>query len=484
MSKNHQTWQYAFLRNDRFKRSNKLPQNEFLGNFKADPTLAIDALGEDKIYSLITQPGEGRGLEAGTIGEDKDVHRYAVPVFSEFVSTLPAVVKTISSYSLTVVDGVTSLTSENRDLQSAYKSPISIDFAIGKNKYRFTNEYICSLQQNNGVTVLQELVPCLGLTFLGATPYEAYLYSQATRQYYQFTGGSSLSAVDMIERFRAVINGRYDFVNQEVVMPCLVTFVRLDKNVLDDEDETDNVIVPRLKGGQFIGELPPPLETIYKTSSWFRTISLPSGIVYQGPNRCIINRFVFSDYMQQQIKANYGLWKRVHREDYHPFRKYKAQYEHVNVDIGNNVQLPVPKGWTHNPFLLVTSPLGIANEVDCLFEWEVTFAWPVEMDKLYGIDNYATVMLQAETMTPGGKVIADRPVHIYLTKELFTRTGNYGYYSFRYQSKCGAGNRERLHIWSDQYICISALQVEYKEVTTKRTEQLTQQIDIQSLKEI
>jgi hypothetical protein len=105
------------------------------------------------------------------------------------------------------------------------------------------------------------------------------------------------------------------------------------------------------------------------------------------------------------------------------------------------------------------------------------------MDLLYGVDNYAVVNIMAETMTPGGKVLT-RPTHVFLTKELFTRTGNYGYYNFRYQSKNGAGNRERLHIWSDQYIAISSLNVDVKPVTQRRTEQLTQQVDIQRLKEL
>lgn len=481
MNKEHQTFMYNFLVNDRFKRSNKLPLNEFLGNFKSDPVIAIKGDANDRPFLLITQPGEGKGLTAGTIGEDKDVRRYAIPVFSEFVSTLPAVVKTISANSLSVIDGITSLTTENRDLQTAYKAPLSIDFAIGKNLYRFTNEYICSLSGQKGVTTTQDIVPCLGLEFIGATPYEAYLYSPATKQYYSYSGGSSLNAVDMIERFRDVINGRYDFINQEVVLPCLATFNRLDSNVYDDTDETDNVIVPRMKNNKFIGEIWPPLNTIFNTRSWFRTLSMPMGIVYQGPNRCIINRFVYSDYMLEQIKANYGLWQRVPKEKYNPFRKYKAVYESVDKSIGDYVQV---KGWTHNPFLLVTAPLGVGEETDCIFEWEVTFCWPVEMDKLYGPKDYAVVNVQAETMTPGGKVIAARPTHIYLTKDLFTRTGNYGYYSFRYQSECGAGNRERLHIWSDQYICISGLQVEYKTMTSKRNEILTQHVDIQQLNEI
>ena len=481
MNKEHQTWQYCFLINDRFKRSNKMPQNEFLGNFKSEPTIAIKAMGTDKIFNLITQPGENVGLEAGTVGEDKDVRRYALPVFSEFVNTLPSAVKTIASYNLGVIDGITTLTTENRNLQAAYKAPVSIDFTIGKNLYRYTQEYICSVRNERGINVYEQLVPCLGLEFIGSTPYEAYFYSQATRQYYEYTGGSSLSVVDMIERFRDVVNGRYDFINQEVLLPCLATFMRVDGLVFDDSDETDNVMIPRLKNARFMGEVWPPLKNIFNTRSWFRTLSLPSGVTYQGPNRCIINRFVYEEYMRKSILGNYGLWKRVPRETYHPFRVYKAEYETVDKQIGDEIKV---KGWTHNPFLLVTAPLGVAEEIDCLFEWEITFCWTIEMDRLYGADDYAVVNIQAQCMTPGGKVVADRPVHVFLTKELFTRTGNYGYYSFRYQGKCGIGNRERLHIWSDQYIAVSSLQVEYKPVTQKRTEILTQQVDIERLHEV
>ena len=105
------------------------------------------------------------------------------------------------------------------------------------------------------------------------------------------------------------------------------------------------------------------------------------------------------------------------------------------------------------------------------------------MDLLYGTDKYAVVNIVAETMTPGGKVVT-RPTHVYLTKEYFTRSGNYGYYSFRYQSKNGMGNRERLHIWSDQYIAISSIDCECKVETSRRNEQLTQQVDVAKLKEL
>lgn len=479
MNKERQTLAYMFLVNDRFKRSNKLPVYELAGNFKSDPVTAISGDYNDSVFIQVDHPGQDRIMGAGAIGEDKNVIRIALPVFSEVVNTLPAAVKTISTQQLSVIDGITSLTTGNRDLQSAYKAPVSIDFTIGRNNYRFTSEYICSLTQQTGVTLVEQLVPCLGLEFIGATPYEAYFYSQDTQQYYMFTGGSSLKMVDMIERFRNVLHGRYDFVSQEVLLPCVATFLRLDSKVLDSDTETDNIIVPRLKDGYFIGEAAPPVETIFNDRSGFKTLSLPCGVLYQGPNRCIIIRYSFQSYMAEQIKSNYGKWKRVPREEYHPFRTYKDTYKTVEKFPAAEV-----KGWTHNPFLLVTAPLGVNADTDCMFEWEIIFCWPVEMDALYPDNTYAVVNVQSETMTPGGKVIAARPVHVFLKKDLFTFSGNYGYYSFRYSGKCGAGNRERLHIWSDQYICISGLQCEYKQVTTQRTSKLVQQADIYGLQEI
>lgn len=469
--------QYAFQRNDRFKRSNILPPNRYMGNFKSEPDMAADTI--DNIISQVVRPSDAEEkLLPNVAGESRDLARYALPIFSEFVNTLPAAVKTYSTYRLAVIDGVTSLCTDIRNTNNAYKLAESVDFTINKQLYRMTADYICAVQQQKGVDVVQQLVPCLGMTFLGASPYEAYLYSQATRKYYVYSGGTSLATADMLERFRDIKSGRWDFVNQEVVMPCVATFDRLDDSVHDDADETDNVIVPVFNNRSVNAEIQPPTTVIYNTKSWFKTLSTPAGLVFQGPNRCVINRFVFTDYMTNDIIANKGLWKKVPKEDYHPFRDYEVAFENVLETVDSDVT-----GWTHNQFLLVTSPLGVSENIDCKYEWEITFAWTVEMDKLYASDEYACVNIAAETMAPGGKKIS-RPTHVYLTKKLFTNSGNYGYYSFRFQSNNGAGNRERLHIWADSYIAISSLTCEYLPVTQKRTEQLTQQADIKYLKEM
>ena len=476
MNKEHYTLQYCFQINDRFKRSNKLPPNQFMGNFQAVPSMSLDI--KDKVFNDIQVTTEEKGMRTGVAGENKDTQRYSLPIFTEQISSLPAIVRALSPYKLAVIDGITSLTTDVRISQSVYKIPDSVDFNINDKIYRMTNEYICSVDHQKGVEVVKYLVPALGLTYLGATPFMAYFYNQATRQYYIYQGGNTLQVMDMLERFRDIKSGTYDFINQEVVMPCLATMTRLDSNVKDDTDETDNIVIPVFRHNKVGGELTPPIDTIFNTRSWYRTVSIPAGLVFQGPNRCIINRFIWSQYMLEDIKANKGKWIKVPREKYHPFRTYAEKYQDVLLRLDSKL-----KGWTHNPFLLVTSPLGVNEETDCKFEWEITFAWTTEMEQLYEHDEYVTVNVMAETMCPGGKVFS-RPTHIFLHKELFTRTNNYGYYSFRYQSNNGAGNRERLHIWSDGYIAVSSLQLEYKVISSKRSEQLVTQEDIKGMKEM
>ena len=181
--------------------------------------------------------------------------------------------------------------------------------------------------------------------------------------------------------------------------------------------------------------------------------------------------------MLETLKENLGKWKRLNREKYTLSREYPEVYKDVTTDVDG------VDGWTHNPFILVTSALGSNEDSDCLFEWTITFCWPIEMELIYGTNDYAVVNITADTMMPGGRRTA-RPTHIYLTKELFTRNERYGYYSIRYQSKNGAGNRERLKIWCDQYIAVSSIECKSKIVSSNRTSQLTQQLDVQNKKEL
>ena len=472
---NRQSYWYAFQVNDRFKRSNILPPMELQGNFEADPSHAV--AGIDELWSMLTITAKEKGLTTGTIGEDKDATRWSIPIFTEEISTLPAAVKTLTAFPLAVVDGVTGLvTKQIFESQSAYKAPLSIDFVINKKVYRVTEEYLCEVNNVDMGSIVNDLIPILGLKYIGSTTTSAYFYSRANRCYYMFSG-QAMTKLNMLERFRDIKRGYWDFINHVIVMPCLMSFTRLERDVKDNDTETDNIIVPVLSNSEVSGELPPPITTIFNDRSWYKIYSLPSGLAYQGPNRVIINRDVFVEYMLPSIKANLGKWRKINKEVYSKERIYPEEYKDIMHDVQG------VDGWTHNQFILVTSPLGTNENTDCMFEWIITFCWPIEMDYIYNENNYACVNITAETMTPGGKVL-NRPTHVYLTKELFTRSGNYGYYTFRYQSKNGSGNRERLFIWSDQYVAISGIDLICKPVTNNRTEQLTLQVDVQNLKEL
>lgn len=478
LDQEHLAFAYAFQINDHFKRSNILPANQFMGNFNSLPSVCINSY--DKVY----QDYRIDNLKIGSINtvseENREQIRLSLPVFTELISTLPTFIKTLTSYKVDVFEGVTGLTSESRVTQGNYKVPKSTDFTINESVYRSTNEYI-NLLNDQGLSV-KELVAKLGMQFVGSTPQQAFFYSANTRAYYVYTGGTVITKADVWNRFKDIKDGKWDFVNQEVVFQCLGNMTRLYDDTSDsDDEELDNLFIARLSGDGVKGEVNPPSKAIFdstKESSWFKIYSMASGLVFQGPNRGIVNRFICLDYMLEDIISNRGKWKKVSRDVFNPFRKYKEDFKNVATRITEGVE-----GWTHNPFLLCTAPLGIDEQTDCLFEWELTFTWTDEMDTLYKDGSYACVNMMGQTMCPGGKKRSE-VTHLYLTKELFTRGENSGYYSFRFSSRNGAGNREQLFIWSDSYIAMTGLKLSYKIITSKRQQApATSQIDIQKLKE-
>lgn len=522
------TLEYCFQENDHFKRSNILMPNHYFGNFTSLPMTAIDTNNRDNIYHQIEIDTKGTGIENMTSAENKNLSRYAVPVFTEQLSTMPSVVKTLSSYRLNVIQGVTSLTTDLRLTQNTYKIPKSIDFNINKQLYRATDEYVNALNES-GLSV-GDLTSKLGLEFIGATPTQAFFYSEATRSYYSFTGAAMIQKQDVWNRFKDIKDGKWDFVNQNVVFQCIGNMTRVMDGVVDtDNDLIDNIFVATMDGRKpgITGEITPPNTAIFDNESWFKTYSFAGGITFQGPNRYIVNRFICLDYMLDDIVANRGKWTKVSRDKFNPYRQYNENFEDVSDRVGDTNDYtytkavsfdpdltyyyikdgvwkrayglteetfnqgvyytreltPVVEGWTHNPFLLATAPLGINEETDCLYEWTLTFTWTDEMDRLYGDKDYACINIMAQTMCPGGKKRTE-PTHLYLYKELFTRSENSGYYSFKYSSRNGAGNREQIFIWSDAYIAMTGLSLSYKIVTERRTTPLTtSQIDIQEMEE-
>jgi hypothetical protein len=452
---------YCFQINDHFKRSNVLAPNQWYGFFEGVPAIAIEST--DTVVNFVTDFFKQPNAPA-TKGEDKDVLRFSLPIFSEEISTLPAMVRTLGPYALTKPDGVTSVVTQLRNTMTTYKAPTSKDFNINGTAYRATNEYIGPLNVSHGLISLDPQVAIAGLTFIGATTTEAFFYSPATRMYYSFGGGRSITKKDILNRFVDLTDGKWDFVNQEVVFKCLLG---------------EETLVCRLDGGKIIGEVYPPNDTVCNKRSGFKLLSMPGGLVYQGPERFAVNRFVINEHMIAELRKNKRKWKRVSREQYEPERNYGWKYENVlsRAPIGSVF------GWTHNPFRLVTAMLGGSEETDNRYEWSLTFAWTPIMEAVFDAGEYVTVDVQAETVTPGGTLLSS-VTHIYLYKELFLRQGIAGYYTFKFQSNNGVGNRERLMMWSDGIIAVESIQLASKTLTSNRTQILVTQADIQDFQEL
>jgi hypothetical protein len=117
---------YLFPINDHFKRSNIYPPSQFFGMFNGPPSVAVRSY--DQVANLYQSLASQQGLDNNIPGENKNLMRFSIPVHSESLSTLPAVVRMLAPYKLHVVEGITSLTTDIRNTQTRYKAPTSIDF--------------------------------------------------------------------------------------------------------------------------------------------------------------------------------------------------------------------------------------------------------------------------------------------------------------------------------------------------------------------
>jgi hypothetical protein len=486
--------QYQFQVNDHFKRSNILPPSQFFGIFEGPPSIAMRSLAaSEPVANLVQSFARQQGLENDIPGEQKNLQRFSVPVHSRQLSTLPAMVRMLAPYKLHVVEGITSLCTDVRTTQTAYKAPNSVDFNIYSQAYRATDEFLAELRMESGIVAIKDICATAGLSFVGATTKEAFFFSPATRMYYSFADGREIQKVDIMNRFLDLKEGRWDYVNQEVMFKALI--------------ESGETIIARLDH-DVLGEVFPPNRTIYSPESDFRLLSMAGGLVYQGPKRFAVNRFIILDYMIDDIKyynrrkfsaifpEEYGRknWRRVSRDEYDQDRDYGWEYvdflnyrDTVSGELEESTIAPSPwfaiHGWTHNPKGLVTAMLGVEDNTDCKFEWIFTFAWTAQMDKIYEQNEYATVNVRAETVSQGGTVLSE-VTRIFLFKECFTRSGNAGYYTFRFQSNNGIGNRERLYVWGDAITALQDLKLSTKDMTTRRTQPLHTQVDVQDLTEI
>ena len=486
--------QYQFQVNDHFKRSNILPPSQFFGIFEGPPSIAMKSLAPgERVANLVQSFAKQEGIENDIPGEQKNLQRFSIPIHSDQLSTLPAMVRMLAPYKLHVVEGITSLCTDVRTTQTHYKAPNSIDFNIYAKPYRATDEFLCELNTKDGIVSVRDICATAGLAFVGATTREAFFFSVATRMYYSFSDGREIKKVDVMNRFINLKEGRWDYVNQEVIFKALIS-----------EDET---LVVRLDNG-VLGEVFPPNRTIYSKDSDYKLLSMAGGLVYQGPKRFIVNRFIILDYMIEDIvyynrrkfsaifpnEFDRKNWRRVSRDAYDQKRDYGWKYynflnfsESADDTLEESIIAPSPwyaiHGWTHNPSGLVTAMLGVDDTTDCKFEWSITFAWTSQMDKIYKQNEYAAVNVRAETITQGGSVLSE-VTRVFLFKECFTRSDNAGYYTFRFQSNNGTGNRERLYLWGDGLTTIQDLRLACKDITTRRTQPLHTQVDVQDLIEL
>lgn len=471
MDKERRNFLYTFLADGNIKMSNNYPANVYFGYFKGGaPVQAIPA--RRGITNYVYNARDLEGMNSVINNEYRAMERYSIPVFTERVGILPVVVRTYGSFVLKRFSGVTSLCTELRETdEGVYKMEAETDFAIKNATYRVTPEYINATQILDTRTDVKAIWAKLGMTYIGSDQDFGYFYNQSTHQYYAFDGGR-LSVRDIWNRFRNIDEALYDFLSQDVAFKCDAAMDALDVSPY----KADNDIMINLFDSRGVHRnVYPPIRTIMNDESGFRLLTLPSGVTFQGPNRCIINRSIWQDYMTEQIKENKRKWLRLPREDFHPWRKYEGEYEQVDVPV----DCPV-KGWTHNPFIFVTSPIGLSQDTDCMYEWEVVFVWNEVMDKLYEQNEYVCVSMAVKTYAPGG-IVVQRPTHIFLTREMFKHSDNSGYYSFLYRSNGGAGNREQFFMWADGYIEVTNVRVHIKNITQKRTSKLTIQEDVHGM---
>jgi hypothetical protein len=435
--------------------------------------------------------------------------RYAIPVSFTSLGMLPAAIQTFAPYKTHVIDGITSLTTEIRSTTSLSKTPASQDFVIYGVPFRVGDEYVAKLNAATGTIALQDAVATLGMRYLGSTPQQAWFYASAINGFYTFTmsnptiGATSMEPVANAFRFRNVESGSWDFVSQEVVFKSL-----MERDIDMRRHHYKDIV--RVKDG-FTGMIYPPNQNIVNAVGDFDIYGTANGMALQGRHRGQVNRYVLHEYMfREQIKENsvlYGVpgydrftnrvndgvqvnqsnWLKVKGDTIDDFWS-EREYD---VEMFDQIEHRV-YGYFLEPFKLATSHLGLHEEIDCIFEWEINFALTPLMRWLIK-DRYVVINLATETIVPGGAVSSE-VTHLYLTADMFSRrrvvgaagTSNYeiGYYTFRFNGRNGAGNSEKLYIWSDSCMAIRGLKVVLSVVTEQRSLPLNTQADIAERKEL
>jgi len=462
-----QTLFYSYLVSGPMKVGTHLPQIAFFGSFVSAPNILydwpIEIWIEDNVYHREVYVTPNARIE------DRDADRYSIPIIHQRLALLPATIKTIAAYKLYVIDGVTSLTTDIRNTNGLTRKANALDFTVYGQIYRWNDEYISKINQAFGIQDIRDIVATLGLDYVGSTPTVAWFYSPALRAFYNFTAAEDIKKLFYAFRFYNVDAATWDFVAQEVVF----------------RTETDKgTMLPRIDTN-FMGEIYPISKMVGENVFY----SMAGGMTFQGLNRFQVNRFLLLDSMVETngdqnmtIEGNRMFfndatqeyekkWVKVPGEDLNDFwmmRHYKSEDD-------PDATAPKVDGYIVEPFRLATAYLGTADRAENQYEWMINFALTDIMNKVWK-DRYVIVYLAAETMTEGGYVKC-KPTKVRLRKDMFTRRGDFGYYSFKFTSMNGAGNAERLYIWSDDLIAIRSLYIRVKPITTDRHNQLLTEPD-------
>lgn len=398
-----------------FKVGSILPPLNYLGYFKAPPT--VNYRWGVNFYSRFLD----NEFEAQ---ENINALRIAAPCTVDVAQRVPAYIRTKAAYELIVVDGVTSFCTGGR-LTTPIKVPTEFDFVQWGDAYRQSADWISRVR--NGL-VEKKICGTVGLNYVGSTSKLSWFFGPSLREFFHFKGGDVMESVGNGFRFRDVRNGKWDLVAQEIVFKS-----ELERNLrtlvkVDDE---------------FLGTLDRP--HVYMGD--YDHYGLSCGLVVQsdgteteGMEQCQVYRNVLHNYMLlsgMSILENLGKWKKVKGDNISDFFEDRV-YDKENL----------PSGYLHNPFHLATTYYGLADNVECRFAWKLNFIIN-DLMRVIMKDSYVQVNICAETITVGGTVVS--PVtHVYLTKELFTRSSDYnGYWTFVYYSENGLGSREKLYIWGD-----------------------------------
>jgi len=398
---------------------------------------------------------ENRIIEIGT-NMDTRVYRFSIPVFFRRAADYPTGIKTIATYKLHVVDGRTSLTTDGRTGFARSLSNAS-DVMIYGNVFRAFDEYLSQVQQSFGMVAFKDSALKVGYDVIGSDTKKILFFNTKTRQLMIFTGSETLEKVGTTWRVKKFERAVYEFLRQELVSMADLQYPQRERALIRFDNLKPVGMIP----------IPPHFTDIDRYAS-------AAGYVYQGLDRTQAVFDIFNDHM---LDINLGVNRRGSHWDAVPGDDISDFFRDRNYTGKRLID-----GYYWEPFKLATGYLGLNDSTDCQFEWVITFAFTEWMHKVLQ-DKWVTVNIAAETAMPNGHRKSE-VTHLRLKNDMFQRSNErIGYYSFRFNARNGAGNSERLLIWSDGIMALRNIELIVRPVTSARTSPMLTQADFNAVDE-